>query len=70
MEGNNAWLYFSHVHRSRGTENMEYLKNVIFHFMCADSIGREQLVIPLSTVLHFTPVEVSLANKHMYMWQL
>lgn len=52
-----------YVHRSRGTENMEYLKNVIFHFMCSDSTGREQLVTPLSTVLHFTPAEVGVASN-------
>lgn len=44
--------------RSRETENLEYLKNVIFHFMCSDS-GREQLIVPIATILHFTPNEVS-----------
>ena len=46
--------------RSRETENLEYLKNVIFHFMCSDS-GREQLIVPIATILHFTPNEVSSA---------
>ena len=52
------------VYRSRETENMEYLKNVIIHFMCSDSVGREQLVTPVSTVLHFTPTEVGVASVY------
>ena len=44
--------------RSRETENMEYLKNVIIHYMCADSGGREQMVTPIATILHFSPEEV------------
>jgi predicted RNase H-like nuclease (RuvC/YqgF family) len=44
--------------RSRETENLEYLKNIIFHFMCSDFSGQQQLIIPISTVLHFTPKEV------------
>ena len=39
---------------------MEYVKNVIFHFMCSDSYGREQMISPISTVLHFSPDEVLL----------
>ena len=46
------------MYRSRETENMEYLKNIVIHFMSSDAVGREQLVTPLSTVLHFTPTEV------------
>ena len=45
--------------RSRETENFEYLKNVILHFMISDSTSREQLIKPIATVLHFTPNEVS-----------
>ena len=45
--------------RSRETENMEYVKNVVHHFMCSDSYGREQLLNPIATILHFTPEEVS-----------
>ena len=47
-----------HGNRSRGTENMEYVKNIIFHFMCSDSYGRQQMVSPIATVLHFSPDEV------------
>ena len=37
---------------------MEYLKNIIFHFMCSDSYGREQMVFPIATILHLSPDEV------------
>ena len=45
--------------RSRETENLEYLKNVVVHFMSADSAGRDQLLMPLATILHLSPDEVS-----------
>ncbi|XP_064400000.1 GRIP and coiled-coil domain-containing protein 1-like [Halichondria panicea] len=45
--------------RSRETESMEYLKNIVMHYMCADSAGRDQLINPLATVLHFSQDEVS-----------
>ena len=48
----------THTHRSRETESMEYLKNVIMHYMCADSTGRDQMISPIATVLHFSPEEV------------
>lgn len=44
--------------RSRETENLEYLKNVIVHYMSADSAGRDQLLIPLATILHLSQEEV------------
>ena len=44
--------------RSRETENLEYLKNVVVHYMSADSAGRDQLLMPLATVLHLSPEEV------------
>lgn len=53
-------------YRSRETESMEYLKNVIYHFMCSDSTGREQLVTPLSTLLHFTQAEVSVEHPNTH----
>ena len=37
---------------------MEYLKNIVMHYMCADSAGRDQLISPIATVLHFSPDEV------------
>ena len=45
--------------RSRETENLEYLKNVIVHYMSADSAGRDQLLTPLATVLHLSQEEVN-----------
>ena len=45
--------------RSRETENLEYLKNVVVHYMSADSAGRDQLLMPLATILHLSPEEVS-----------
>jgi hypothetical protein len=44
--------------RSRETENLEYLKNVVVHYMSADSAGRDQLLMPLATILHLSPEEV------------
>ena len=44
--------------RSRETENLEYLKNVVVHYMSADSSGRDQLLMPLATILHLSPEEV------------
>jgi hypothetical protein len=49
--------------RSRETENMEYVKNVIFHFMCSNSYGREQMISPIATVLHFSPDEVRMIKE-------
>ena len=46
--------------RSRETENLEYLKNVVVHYMSADSTGRDQLLMPLATVLHLSPEEVGI----------
>ena len=37
---------------------MEYLKNIILHFMSADSAGRDQMINPIATVLHFSKDEV------------
>ena len=45
--------------RSRETENLEYLKNVVVHYMSADSAGRDQLLMPLAIILHLSPDEVS-----------
>uniref|UniRef100_A0A1X7U9C6 GRIP domain-containing protein n=2 Tax=Amphimedon queenslandica TaxID=400682 RepID=A0A1X7U9C6_AMPQE len=50
--------------RSRETENLEYLKNVIFHYMCSDS-GQEQLIVPIATILHFTPNEIRTVKRRL-----
>lgn len=47
-------------YRSRETENLEYLKNIIIHYMSADSAGRDQMINPIATVLHFSKDEVLL----------
>lgn len=44
--------------RSRETENLEYLKNVVIHYMSADAPSQEQLLVPIATVLHFSSDEV------------
>ncbi|KAL5502593.1 hypothetical protein EMCRGX_G009393 [Ephydatia muelleri] len=44
--------------RSRETENFEYLKNVVFHYMCVDGDSKEQMITPIATILHFSPDEV------------
>lgn len=49
--------------RSRETENMEYLKNIIIHFMSADSAGRHQMINPIAAVLHFSKDEVVQIRK-------
>lgn len=51
--------------RSRETENFEYLKNVILHFMISDSTSREQLIKPIATVLHFTPNEIHAVERRV-----
>ena len=48
--------------RSRETENLEYLKNVVIHYMSADAPSQEQLLVPIATVLHFSSDEVSPCN--------
>lgn len=52
--------------RSRETENLEYLKNVVVHYMSADSAGRDQLLMPLATILHLSPDEVSAGASVVY----
>ena len=55
----NACMHIhTHTTRSRETENLEYIKNIIIHYMSADSAGREQMLIPIATVLHFSQEEV------------
>lgn len=47
-----------YVYRSRETANMEYIKNIVHHYMCTNSTGRQQMIPALATALHFSPEEV------------
>ena len=44
--------------RSRETSNMEYIKNIVFHYMRTNSDGREQMIPAIATALHFSEDEV------------
>ena len=48
------------VHRSRETANMEYIKNIVHHYMCTDSTDQQQMLPALATAPHFSPEEVRL----------
>ncbi|ELT94109.1 hypothetical protein CAPTEDRAFT_214083 [Capitella teleta] len=44
--------------KSRESANLEYLKNVVYHFMiCQDAIGKEQMCNAIATILEFSPRE-------------
>ena len=45
--------------RTRETANMEYIKNIVLHYMCTNSAGREQMTSAIATALHFSEDEVS-----------
>ena len=32
---------------------MEYIKNIVHHYMCTNSTGRQQMIPALATALHF-----------------
>ena len=49
-------------YRSRETANLEYLKNIILHYMSSDKTGKDHMINAIATVLHFSPHEVS--NHH------
>lgn len=43
---------------SRENANLEYLKNVVYHYMiCTDTVGRQQMLNAISTILQFSPKE-------------
>ena len=44
--------------RTRETANMEYIKNIVLHYMCTNSTGREQMTAAIATALHFSEGEV------------
>jgi len=47
------------ANRSRETANLEYLKNIILHYMCSANVGKDHMINAIATVLHFSPHEVS-----------
>ena len=47
------------MNRSRETANLEYLKNIILHYMCSANVGKDHMINAIATVLHFSPHEVS-----------
>jgi len=51
--------HITSVPRSRETANLEYLKNIILHYMSSDKIGKDHMINAIATVLHFSPHEVS-----------
>ena len=52
-------LYTLFLPRSRETANLEYLKNIILHYMSSDKTGKDHMINAIATVLHFSPHEVS-----------
>lgn len=51
--------------RSRETANLEYLKNIILHYMSSDKTGKDHMINAIATVLHFSPHEVSSCPDHV-----
>ena len=51
--------------RSRETANLEYLKNIILHYMSSDKTGKDHMINAIATVLHFSPHEVSSCPNHV-----
>lgn len=51
---------------SRESANLEYLKNVVFHYMvCTDSIGKQQMLNAISTILQFSPKEKQAVHEQI-----
>ncbi|XP_065911264.1 GRIP and coiled-coil domain-containing protein 1-like [Dysidea avara] len=54
--------------RSRETANLEYLKNIILHYMCSANVGKDHMINAIATVLHFSPHEVQLIKQNQSSW--
>lgn len=51
---------------SKKTTNLEYLKNVVFNFVCSkDCEGKLHMLKAIAAVLHFTPKELASARQHV-----
>ena len=44
--------------KNRESANLEYLKNVVYHYMvCQDTLGKQQMLRAIATILQFSPKE-------------
>ena len=44
--------------KSRESANLEYLKNVVYHYMvCQDALGKQQMLRAIAIILQFSPKE-------------
>ncbi|NXP73735.1 GCC1 protein, partial [Ramphastos sulfuratus] len=51
--------------KSREGANLEYLKNIVYRFLTLpDSLGRQQTLTAILTILHFSPEEKQEVTKH------
>ena len=51
---------------SRENANLEYLKNVVYKYMiCTDSVGKQQMLNAISTILQFSPKEKNTVQQHI-----
>ena len=54
------FILFLNSDRSRETANLEYLKNIVLHYMEDDNLmSRLQIVKAIGTILQFSPKEVT-----------
>ncbi|XP_010226485.1 PREDICTED: GRIP and coiled-coil domain-containing protein 1 [Tinamus guttatus] len=56
--------------KSREGANLEYLKNIVYRFLTLpDSLGRQQTLTAILTILHFSPEEKqSIAKQSAFRW--
>ena len=53
--------------RSRESANMEYLKNVVYHYMISHNCaGRLQMANAIATILQFSPAERDAVHKRLH----
>uniref|UniRef100_A0A452GF91 GRIP and coiled-coil domain-containing protein 1 n=1 Tax=Gopherus agassizii TaxID=38772 RepID=A0A452GF91_9SAUR len=51
--------------KSREGANLEYLKNIVYRFLTLpDSLGRQQTLTAILTILHFSPEEKQVIMRH------
>ncbi|XP_029471407.1 GRIP and coiled-coil domain-containing protein 1 [Rhinatrema bivittatum] len=51
--------------KSREGANLEYLKNIVYRFLTLqDSLGRQQTLTAILTILHFSPEEKQVVMRH------
>ena len=51
---------------SRENANLEYLKNVVYKYMiCTDSVGKQQMLNAISTILQFSPKEKNTVQQYI-----